>query len=637
MARSIPVFVVVECVVVESYFMDGFRWISPPSTASLSLVFIRRSLYRRAPGGPSYANFRLVRSTRVGGRVKQITLANLGSGFDLQRQDWPALCQLVESLAAGQPLPPRAASPALLQRARAIARQIVDFHGLDPDPDSPVLVAVDTDSLQNLRPRSVGVEHAALWALRQLGLPALLDALGLSKQLRACALGSIVGRLAGRCSERSTNHWLRSESALGELLGTPFESICEMQLYRASDALVKHRRSIEKHLFQEALSLFDLQPTVTLYDLTNTYFEGRASAQPDARRGHSKERRSDCPLLTLALVLDASGFVRRSQVFAGNACEAKTLQKVLEGLAVPQGSHVVLDRGIATEETLAWLREQGYFYLAVSREAKRQFDRAEAQALQTASGEEVLVHKLTSEDGKEARLHCYSRQRHNKEQAIEERRAQRLEQELEKLHAGLSRPRARRKLEAVQQRVGRICERSQGASQHYRITVEADEAGQLAAAVRWQREPKPDSRATHPGVYCLRSNDTSWEAAAMWRAYIGLTDVEAVFRCLKSELGLRPIYHSKPERSEGHLFITVLAYQAVQVIRRKLKQHGEHASWTTLRAILGTQRRVTTTIQCANGQTLHLRRTTPPEDELQPLYQSLGIAELPGKTSKIVL
>ena len=106
-------------------------------------MFIRRSLYRRAPGGPSYANFRLVRSTRVGGRVKQITLANLGSGFDLQRQDWPALCQLVESLAAGQPLPPRAASPALLQRARAIARQIVDFHGLDPDWPATTILAAD--------------------------------------------------------------------------------------------------------------------------------------------------------------------------------------------------------------------------------------------------------------------------------------------------------------------------------------------------------------------------------------------------------------------------------------------------------------------------------------------------------------
>ena len=155
--------------------------------------------------------------------------------------------------------------------------------------------------------------------------------------------------------------------------------------------------------------------------------------------------------------------------------------------------------------------------------------------------------------------------------------------------------------------------------------------------MRWQRQPLEGSRATHPGVYSLRSNDTSWEAEAMWRAYVGLTDVEAVFRSLKSELGLRPVYHHKPERSEGHLFITVLAYQAVQVIRRKLRQHGEHSSWASLRQVFATQRRVTTTLQCANGQTLHVRQTTQPEAELQQLYEALGIDELPGQTCKILL
>ena len=145
------------------------------------------------------------------------------------------------------------------------------------------------------------------------------------------------------------------------------------------------------------------------------------------------------------------------------------------------------------------------------------------------------------------------------------------------------------------------------------------------------------SRATHPGVYCLRSNHTGWEGATMWRTYVRLTDVEAVFRSLKSELGLRPVYHRKPERCEGHLFITVLAYQAGQVIRRKLQQQEQHASWASLRQVFATQRRVTTTMQCANGQTLHVRRTTQPEAELQELYQALGLEELPGQTCKLLL
>ena len=156
----------------------------------------------------------------------------------------------------------------------------------------------------------------------------------------------------------------RERSALGELLDVDFATMGPMRLYRASDALMAHREAIEHHLFDRAMGLFDLRPTVTLYDLTNTYFEGEAGGQPKARRGHSKEKRTDCPLLTLGLVLDASGFVRRSQVFAGNVREHHTLAAL-----------VVMDRGIATEDRVQWLREQGYRYLVVSRERTLHSDR----------------------------------------------------------------------------------------------------------------------------------------------------------------------------------------------------------------------------------------------------------------------
>ena len=323
---------------------------------------------------------------RVAGRPRQKTLLNLGAGFDVPAEHWPLLCQLIEAIATGRPLPPRAAAADLLARARQLARQLIDFHGSLGDDSPSELLYVEADSLRCERPRSAGVEHAALWALQQLGLPALLRSLGLSRQLLACALGSVIGRLAGVGSERAANRWLRSESALGELLDQPFEPISHMQLYRASDALVKDRQTIEQQVFQTSLSLFDLQPSITLFDLTNTYFEGEALRQPLAQRGHSKERRSDCPLLTLALVLDGSGFVRRSQVFAGNVQEASTLQDMLERLGAGRGALVVMDRGIATEQTLAWLDEQGYRYLAVSREGQRRFEQARAESVQTASG-----------------------------------------------------------------------------------------------------------------------------------------------------------------------------------------------------------------------------------------------------------
>ena len=258
------------------------------------------------------------------------------------------------------------------------------------------------DSLQLVRPRTVGVEHVALWAMQQVGLRALLAQLGLNSRQQAAAMGSIIGRLAAPGSERATHRWLRDTSALGDLLQVDFENYSLMQLYRASDALMAHREAIEAHLFGAAMTLFELQPTVTLYDLTNTYFEGDAGSQEKAQRGHSKEKRSDCPLLTLGLMLDASSFVRRSQVFTGNVSEPHTLAEMLTALQAPKGALVVMDRGIATQDNITWLAAQGYRYLVVSRERKRTFDLASAMTVTTATQQTVHLHKVLSEDGQEA-------------------------------------------------------------------------------------------------------------------------------------------------------------------------------------------------------------------------------------------
>ena len=218
------------------------------------------------------------------------------------------LCQRIEAILLGQ-APLLEDTPTEVEReAQRIAAQL-----LARAPDGAAardVQAVDVDSLELTRPRSLGVEQSGLWALGQLGLVELLTELGVNGALRAAATGWIVGRLAYPASERATYAWLAERSAVGELLGVDFETMGAMQLYRASDALMKHREAIESHLFDRAMDLFDVAPTVTLYDLTNTFFEGEAADQPKAQCGHSKEKRSDCPLLTLGLVLDGSGFVR---------------------------------------------------------------------------------------------------------------------------------------------------------------------------------------------------------------------------------------------------------------------------------------------------------------------------------------
>ena len=349
-------------------------------------MFIRRTQTRSSRSGESYFTFRLVRSERIGSKVRQRTLLNLGRHFEVAQSAWPVLCRRIDEVLTGQ-LPLNPDCPAELEtHAQRIAAQLLarERTGTPVAAHRPDIQRVDVDSLELIRPRSVGVEHVGLWAMDQLGLRPLLEELRIGASLRAAAIGSIIARMARPGSERATRRWLGERSALGELLEVDFETMGPMQLYRASDALMTHREAIESHLFDQALGLFDLHPTVTLYDLTNTFFEGEAARQPKAKRGHSKDKRSDCPLLTLALVLDASGFVRRSQVFAGNVREHRTLAEMLDALDAPREALVVMDRGIATEECVKWLRENAYRYLVVSRERTRYFDPEAAQRIETA-------------------------------------------------------------------------------------------------------------------------------------------------------------------------------------------------------------------------------------------------------------
>ena len=612
-----------------------------PPSATVPPMFIRRTQTRSLSSGQAYFTHRLVRSHRVSGKVRQQTLLNLGRHFPIPRQDWPLLCRRLDQILSGQlPLLP-VASTLLEEEAQRMAQRLLegeaDVMGTGGEGASEDLQTVEVDSVAFVRPRSVGVEQVGCWALEQLGLGDLLAELGLNGPMRAAAAGAIVGRLARPGSERATWGWLRRRSGLGELLDFDYQTLSLMQMYRASDALMKHREAIEAHLFSRAMSLFDLEPTVTLFDLTNTFFEGAARGQPKAERGHSKDKRSDCRLLTLGLVLDGAGFVRRSKVFAGRVDEPRTLAGMLEALEAPRGALVVMDRGVATEDRIQWLREEGYRYLVASRQRGRQFDAEAALTVETASKAPLQLHKEVSDDGEEVRLYCCSPQRAEKEKGILERFSRRFEEGLTRLSEGLSRPRTHKGIEKVRERIGRLKEQSRGVAQHYTIEVLTDESGRKAAELRWKRRPRQGSMATHPGVYCLRSNQTDWDEESLWRTYTTLTDVEAVFRSLKSELGLRPIYHHKPVRSEGHLFLTVIAYQLVQVIRKRLKQRGEASSWTTLRRILEGQQRVTVTFRRGDGRTLHVRKATRAEPDQRAIYDALGIDPAPGGVRKMIV
>ncbi len=601
-------------------------------------MYIRQTKTSTSAAGEAYFTYRLVASERIGGKVRQKTLLNLGRNFSLPREQWPQLCARIESILAGQ-MTFLVVSDKIEKLAQRYAAQlVVSPQSVDQkeEEEQVVYAEVDVASVELVRPRSIGVEHVGLEILKLLGVPEILTSAGFNGIQQAAALGSIIGRMAEPGSELATWQWLTERSGLGELVDVDYEAMPLMRLYRTSDLLVRHRQMIETALFSKINTLFSLPTTVTLYDLTNTYFEGEMAGNAKARRGHSKEKRCDCPLVTLGLVLDGSGFVRRSRMFEGSVSEPTTLHSMLEGLETPKGAMVIMDRGIASQANIDWLVENKYRYLVVSRERTRQFDGEQAVQVASASKQTIQIQRVMNKDGSEVRLYCHSEQRQEKEDAMNGRFIKRFEDGLHKIAASLAKSGGIKQRDKVLQRIGRLQEKSCGIGQHYRIDLVHDETGDVVTALNWERRPVDGTRLTHPGVYCLRTNQLQWNEETLWQTYTMLTDLEAVFRSLKSELGMRPVYHHKEERAEGHLFITVLAYQAVQAIRLKLKGSDINDSWKSLRKIFSGQQRITATFRQKDGRTLHIRKTTVAEPKLKNLYDVLELNPSPVGLRKMV-
>jgi len=234
-------------------------------------------------------------------------------------------------------------------------------------------------------------------------------------------------------------------------------------------------------------------------------------------------------------------------------------------------------------------------------------------------------------------MHCHSQLREKKEQAMQDSFAKHFEDALQGIANGLSKKGCTKRYDKIIERVGRLKEKHARAAQHYEITVTPDLETNKTLAITWERKEKPHTQATHPGVYCLRTNIDDWDEQTLWKTYTMLTDLEGVFRSLKSELGLRPVYHQLEERVNGHIFITLIAYHLVQTLRCQLKAQGIHDSWQTLRAKMENQQRVTVILKREDGKTIHLRQNTRAEPHQKEIYDVLGLSEELKKPQKTLI
>jgi len=606
-------------------------------------MYIRRTTIKSRKDGSQYYTYRLVESERTEKGVRQHTLINLGTGFSLPRDKWPELASRIGEIMGGQSRLFEAPQE-IEELAQNYAAQIIQAQPeTKATTDQPDYSEVDLDSLEMFRPRSVSCEHVALEAFNSLKLGEYLKTLGFNGPQLSAAVGTIIGRICQPASELSTHYWLQNVSGLSELINYDFNKINLYKMYTISDQLLRNKDAIEKHLYLQEKNLFGFQETITLYDLTNTYFEGSGKTNKLGQRGHSKEKRTDCPLVTLALMLDSSGFPKCSKVFEGNVSEPATLEKMIKGMEInrvspeifePSKATIVMDAGIASEENIEWLKKNDYPYIVVSRKRHRQFDEDEAVVVKQDNEGTIKAQKVIDLENNEMLLYCHSTQREKKEQAINDRFTVRFEEALTYLESGLHKKGRLKKYDKVLEKIGRLKQKNSKASKLYTIDVSCDEESGNAVSLSWIRKTNLETKDSLPGVYCLRTSHMELDENTLWRTYTMLTDLEAVFRSLKSELGMRPVFHKLTDRVTGHLFISVLAYHLVHSIRYRLKIAGITSSWSDLRKQLVGQNRVSISMQCKNGDVVHVRKSTRPEPRQQKIYSALGICSHPGQTIK---
>ena len=626
-------------------------------------MFIRATSYIDKRNGKKYSNYRLVESYRnQSGKVRQSTILTLGATFSVDRSEWRLLANRIEEICSGQgslfPL-----SSKLEKEAESIAKLVANKlaeaklpikdtnnQTIKSTKEEKDFQSIDINSLRHQDIRQVGAEYLGVSAAKQLRLEEALLEAGLKPKQVKTALASIITRLVHPSSELNTHSYLTKNSALDELLDDNFTNLPLKNLYKISDQLLSKKDKIEEALYEREKDLFNLKEVVTLYDITNTYFEGRCLSNNKAKLGRSKEKRSDCPLVSLGIILDSSGFPKSSKIFPGNVSEPQTLQQMLTTLQTKKEATIIMDAGIATEDNVTWLKDNDYEYIVVSRKRNNKTHssiRNDIDAIATDvivkedPNNKVTAHLIKNEETNELELYCHSEAKEAKSNVMNGKFTKRFEDELQKLTDGLTKARATKKYEKILERIGRLKERYSKVSRCYDIDITIDDSNssnnnQIVTNIIWKKKSAEEikNKNNQNGTYCLRTNRTDLDAKTFWKTYTMLTDLEAAFRHLKSELGLRPVYHQREDRIDGHIFITILAYHLLHTIRYQLKKHNIKKSWKSIREIMQTQSRITSTMELEDGRIVNVRKTSKANADQMEIYNALNLNSNPGETKK---
>jgi len=590
--------------------------------------------------------FRLVESYRTVNGPRQRTILTL-KDFDVPEEKWKILADAIEAKLNGQLvlylekeidfLAEHYSS--LIQEKRLCERRNMETLLAT---DEPEYERIDLKSVKNKNIRTIGAEYVGLSIYNALGFDELFRELGFNERQRSLAVLSVVGRLVNPASENATREWIRHISGLEQLLKNTFKGLSNNALYRISDLIFTHKDKIEQHLQEKEKDLFGLQEKLVLYDLTNTYYEGKALRNSKAKFGPSKEKRKDCKLVTLGMIIDEKDFPKRTQVMPGNQyepdsllgmlaqLEGKTISELKASKGKKKNKTVIIDAGLALERNLEMLREYGYDYICVARSkpiSGQEIKSENLKMIRETKQNTIKVQLFQNE--KENVLYCRSFLKSEKERSMLEKFKQKFEEELENARASLSKKNGTKKYEKVIERIGRIKERNSAIAKYYLINVERDSKSAKAKNITWKFNDIEKLNFNFSGSYFLKTSRKDLDETELWELYSGLNTIEAAFRSLKSELAFLPIFHRKEERAESHLFIAVLAYHLLNSIRIRLLEKDIHISWQRLRKLLSTHTSVTTILKSDSGKNILLQQAAEAEYFHSEIYKALGLKNRP--------
>ena len=598
-------------------------------------MFIRKTTKRIK--GKTYTNHVLVESVWTEKGPRQKTVCSLGSLKPRPKEQWLSLACSIQDALIGQ-----MRLEGYGEEVESIVRKVEQGkrgkrirarRGLEEIEAEAV--SVDPKKVKAEKPREAGPLHVGINFWGKVGLDGILSAAGLSKKDRILTLAMTMNRFIHPSSELAMPDWV-NRTALGDITGFDFSALNEDSLYRNMDKLYMQREFIERALQEKEASLFNLDDTIYLYDLTSTYFEGQCKSNPKAKRGYSRDKRPDCKQVVIGLVVNRDGFPKAHEVFDGNRRDQTTVAEMLDVLEAragrQKGSTVVIDRGMAYEANLEEIKSRGYHYIVASRQVERnewldEFEEEEGwqELIREPSPRNPFQKKVRitvkrGASGEETYVLCRSEGRYEKDGAIWRGKEKKFLSDLEKLSLRIQKGKLKEE-KKIYEAIGRIKERFPVQCHYYKISYDRS-----SRELSWQISTENKEKLKKlQGCYILRTERQDMSAEEIWRLYSLLTRAENAFRAMKSPLCERPIFHQLQHRVETHIFLCVLAYHLLVAVEKTLTDKGIHTSWATVREVLSTHEVITIVLPTSDGDVIKIRRGTEPEPEHLEIYRDLGL------------